>query len=174
MPNVDADKKNLKVGDGIEISPLALATCEDIAIRVRDHGGAALFIDYGEAFTQEDTIRSFRKHNQVSIFSDPGNCDITVDVDFAACKKVGIQKGVHASEIIGQGQFLMNMQVADRLEKLIASDDVTDEQAVTLYNAFEYLVSDDKMGKRFKVVSFYDKSIEVPGFPPSTPSTSSV
>jgi hypothetical protein len=58
-----------KVGDGVEISPLALATCEDIAQRVVSCGGAALLVDYGEDFTQEDTLRAYLKHKQVSVLS---------------------------------------------------------------------------------------------------------
>jgi hypothetical protein len=62
MPNYDYDSdsdsdSDLKVGDGLEISPLALASVEDIAMRVKLCGGAALFFDYGELFTQEDSIR---------------------------------------------------------------------------------------------------------------------
>jgi NADH dehydrogenase [ubiquinone] 1 alpha subcomplex assembly factor 7 len=58
-----------KVGDGVEISPLALATCEDVAQRVVACGGAALLVDYGEDFTQEDTLRAYLKHKQVSVLS---------------------------------------------------------------------------------------------------------
>lgn len=58
-----------KVGDGIEVCPLAIATCEDIAQRVVKAGGAALLFDYGEDFAQEDSLRAFKKHQQVSILS---------------------------------------------------------------------------------------------------------
>ena len=58
-----------KIGDGVEISPLAIATCEDVAARVVRCGGAALFIDYGQDFTQPDTLRAYMKHKQVSVLS---------------------------------------------------------------------------------------------------------
>lgn len=57
------------VGDGIEVCPLAYATCEDIAGRVVKAGGAALLFDYGEDFAQEDSLRAFKKHQQVSVLS---------------------------------------------------------------------------------------------------------
>jgi NADH dehydrogenase [ubiquinone] 1 alpha subcomplex assembly factor 7 len=62
----------LQEGDGIEISPLAMAACEDIGRFVtRCQGGAAaLLIDYGEDFTQEDSLRGFRRHKQVHILSE--------------------------------------------------------------------------------------------------------
>ena len=49
-----SSSQQLKEGDGLEISPLALATCEDIGRRIASSkgGGAALLIDYGEDFTQ--------------------------------------------------------------------------------------------------------------------------
>lgn len=57
----------LSSGDEIEICPLALATCEDIAIRVNKFGGAALIIDYGVNFTQGDSLRAFKRHQQVCV-----------------------------------------------------------------------------------------------------------
>lgn len=57
------------VGDSLEISPLAIAMCEDIAIRVVKSGGAALLIDYGENFTQGDSIRAFKNHKQIHVLS---------------------------------------------------------------------------------------------------------
>jgi NADH dehydrogenase [ubiquinone] 1 alpha subcomplex assembly factor 7 len=59
----------VKVGDGIEISPLTLSSCEDIGKRVVTSKGAAILIDYGEDFTQEDSLRGFQNHQQVHILS---------------------------------------------------------------------------------------------------------
>ncbi len=49
-----SQQMQIKEGDGLEISPLAMATCEDIARRITSSkgGGATLLIDYGEDFTQ--------------------------------------------------------------------------------------------------------------------------
>jgi NADH dehydrogenase [ubiquinone] 1 alpha subcomplex assembly factor 7 len=85
--------KSLQEGDSIEICPLALAICEDIAHRVTRVGGVALFIDYGENFTQGDSLRAFKKHQQVNIFTEPGTCDMTGDVDFSACSRSALTKG---------------------------------------------------------------------------------
>ena len=65
----DIARPSAKIGDGVEISPLAIATCEDVAQRVVSCGGAALLVDYGEDFTQEDSLRAFYKHKQVSVLS---------------------------------------------------------------------------------------------------------
>lgn len=73
------DGVSIKEGDGLEISPLALATCEEIAMRVHGQSkpgnssscerGAALLIDYGENFTQEDSLRAFSHHRQTNVLS---------------------------------------------------------------------------------------------------------
>jgi hypothetical protein len=45
-------------------------------------GGAAIFIDYGENFSQSDTLRGFKKHSQRHFLSEPGTlnevCAFTV------------------------------------------------------------------------------------------------
>jgi NADH dehydrogenase [ubiquinone] 1 alpha subcomplex assembly factor 7 len=64
------DEAQLQEGDGLEIAPLALIQCEDVAMRITKAGGACLFIDYGEDFAQEDTLRGFKKHKQVPFLSE--------------------------------------------------------------------------------------------------------
>lgn len=68
-PVLSTVRPSPNVGDGLEVSPLAIATCEDIARRVVRSGGAALLVDYGENFTQEDSLRAFQKHKQVNVLS---------------------------------------------------------------------------------------------------------
>lgn len=65
-----ASAPGLTEGDGLEICPLAISTVEGISQRVVATGGAALIIDYGEDFTQEDTLRGFYKHTQKDILSE--------------------------------------------------------------------------------------------------------
>jgi NADH dehydrogenase [ubiquinone] 1 alpha subcomplex assembly factor 7 len=74
------DKADVKSGDGIETSPLALSVVQQIASTVCHSGGAALIIDYGEDSHQADTLRGFRKHRVVDVLSEPGNTDVTADV----------------------------------------------------------------------------------------------
>ena len=65
-----APETQLEEGDGLEISPLTLTHCEDIATRVMKTGGASLLIDYGEDFAQEDTLRGYKNHEQKAILSE--------------------------------------------------------------------------------------------------------
>lgn len=57
--------------------------------------GAALFIDYGENYTQSDTLRAFKQHRQVHFLEEPGQVDLTADVDFASFAHVA-KTGVRA------------------------------------------------------------------------------
>ena len=156
----------LSVGDEIEICPLALATTEDIARQLVACGGAGLLVDYGEMFTQGDSLRGFKRHQQVNIYSEPGLVDITADVDFATCAKHASMKGAKVFGAVAQGDFLMRMGIVERLERLIELPTTTEEQATTMVTAFRRLVgeADNGMGKRFKVMALSDSKTRVEGF----------
>jgi len=89
-PPVAPPARTLSAADsvGIEVSPMALGLCEAVTQYIRAHGGAALFIDYGEAHTQADSLRGFLRHQQVNFLSSVGHVDISSDVDFHACRTV--------------------------------------------------------------------------------------
>ena len=158
---------NLSENDGIEISPLALATCEDVAKRIHKTRGAALFLDYGEDFTQSDSLRAFKKHAQINILSEPGVADITADVDFAACCRVASRRDVKAYPPIGQGEFLLRMGIVSRAEQLIELDSTTEAEASNIVAGVRRLVDHGEMGKRFKVIAIADKGLSgLVGFPP--------
>jgi NADH dehydrogenase [ubiquinone] 1 alpha subcomplex assembly factor 7 len=71
----------------IEICPGALSVVDVVSRKIASApAGAALFIDYGENYSQSDTLRGFRKHKQEHVLSRPGQCDITADVDFSAVR----------------------------------------------------------------------------------------
>lgn len=91
--------------DSLEICPLAYATVEEISNNVREFGGAALLIDYGENYPQGDTIRGFQKHKAAHILSQPGSVDISADVNFKACAQVGIEQGAKVQGPISQVHF---------------------------------------------------------------------
>ena len=156
----------LTEGDEIEVSPLALSSIEYISKRVFANRGAVLLIDYGEQFTQGDSLRAFKKHNQVSLYSEPGMVDITADVDFSLCAKTALKSGVKVHGSITQGEFLMRMGIVDRVQNLIELPSTSDEQAGEMVSSFRRLVGDGDggLGKRFKVMSITDPATEIEGF----------
>jgi len=152
------------VGDEIEISPLVLATVEDIAKQLSVCGGAGLIVDYGEMFTQGDSLRGFKRHQQVSIYSEPGLVDITADVDFAACAKHAVRQGAKVYGAVHQGEFLLRMGIVERLEHLIELPTTTEEQATKMLAAFRRIVGSDSadgMGKRFKVMAITYPNVRI-------------
>ena len=161
------ETSQLKEGDSVEICPMALAITEDITKVVTGSGkGAALFIDYGETFTQEDSIRAFQRHKQGSILSQPGLHDVTADVDFGMLAKCASKKGASVHGAVTQGEFLLRMGIIERLKQLIDLDTTSDIQANELLSSMKILVDQTKMGSRFKILSIAHNSIQVPGFSP--------
>lgn len=176
----------------IEVSPLALATCEDIATRILRNKGVALFIDYGNNGASNDSVRSFHQHNQVSIFERPGECDITADVDFHACALIAARRGAKVIGAIPQAEFLINMGVVDRAEQLISAveereeaeqarqlevgggekadgqgeEGEVDAESILLLKSLKLLIDENEMGLRFKVLMMQHPSIPgAAGFP---------
>lgn len=141
-----------KEGDGLEVCPLALATIEDVSRRLTLHGGRALFVDYGEDFTQEDSLRAFRKHEQVPFLSMPGTADLTADVDFLQCRRAAERCGVEVLPLSTQGQWLMQMGAVERVQQLIDKPGTSEEQANTLVSSLKMLVDPAVMGSKFKVL----------------------
>ena len=139
-------------GAGMEVSPLSMATCEDIGARLAKCGGAALIIDYGEDFAQSDTLRGFYKHNQVSVLSQPGRVDVTCDVDFAACGRSAASKGALVEPLLTQGEFLMQMGIVSRVEQLVNLPSTSYEQALALVDSMKRLVEPEQMGSMYKAL----------------------
>jgi len=172
-------------GTVMEVCPEALALIQDIALRIEECRGAALMIDYGNEGSR-DTMRAFRKHEQVDVLSSPGTVDITADVDFGALRNAvnhdmkatrskmkdgsSAKDSENTPEAFGpkkQGEFLASMGAVERTIKLIEDDNTTDEQADDLCTALERLVSEDEMGGRFKVLAIAKKKSGIfapPGF----------
>lgn len=84
---------------------------------------------------------------------------MTADVDFSMCRRVSEKKGAYIPPLLTQGQFLMNMGIAYRLEQLINRDDVTDEDATNLFHGFKKLVDSEEMGKKFKVMAMSNPKV---------------
>ena len=140
-------------GDGVEVSPVALATCEEIAAKVCKSGGAALLVDYGANATSSDSLRGFKDHETTNILSLPGLVDTTADVDFDACGRVAARRGAKVVGAIPQAEFLIKMGVVERAEQLISLESTTEEEQASLVSSLSFLVDEHKMGERFKVMT---------------------
>ncbi|KAK9720721.1 hypothetical protein K7432_003953 [Basidiobolus ranarum] len=82
-----------EVGDRIELSPDSWRIVHQIAKQIRTSSGSALIMDYGQDYTQFDTLRGIRKHQFTNAFSMPGETDLSADVDFSYLKDAAREFG---------------------------------------------------------------------------------
>lgn len=99
--------KENEASNELEISPQSYLLVRDLASRIVEDGGVVLIADYGHEGEKTDTFRvsirvftsniftivcyhtvslynkGFKNHQLVEPLSDPGNCDLTADVNFA-------------------------------------------------------------------------------------------
>lgn len=78
----------------MEVSPAAAALAYELGNRVGQHGGAGLIIDYGANHAASSSLRGIRDHKFVDPLLDPGQVDLSVDVDFAAAAHAVQSTGV--------------------------------------------------------------------------------
>ncbi|XP_037073547.1 protein arginine methyltransferase NDUFAF7 homolog, mitochondrial-like [Pollicipes pollicipes] len=131
--------------DELEVCPRAGLLTSHLAARLAQDGGAALICDYGHTGDRGDTLRAFRKHKCVEPLLAPGSADITCDVDFAALARAAGPEVLKFGPV-SQRQFLAEMGLATRLERLLTS---CPERADQLRAAYSMLTGD--MGERFKM-----------------------
>ncbi|KAH9921907.1 S-adenosyl-L-methionine-dependent methyltransferase [Fomitopsis serialis] len=112
--------KDLPMGSHVEISPTAFKIARKVGELVQDpeskgesSAGSALVVDYGRRRHSEIRIQG---HKIVDVFDRPGECDLTVNVDFAYLKEAlaGVATPLGP---LAQGSFLTHMGLAARIEK---------------------------------------------------------
>ncbi|CAF0712266.1 unnamed protein product [Brachionus calyciflorus] len=151
----------------LEISSESARYMDLVAKRLKEYNGSMLIIDYGHDGECKDTFRGFKNHKLVDVFTEPGECDLTVDVDFNFLKNIAKKSNVTCYGPVDQGNFLSQMQIGTRLQMLLRSIK-SDEEKSKLVKDFKLLVNPDDMGKRFKLLSIrkFDFKQPPPGFYP--------
>jgi SAM-dependent MidA family methyltransferase len=135
-----------------------------LARRMAGHGGAALVIDYGHAATGfGDTLQAVRGHRYADPLADPGESDLTTQVDFAALARTARREGARTHGPIPQGEFLRRLGIAQRAARL--KQTATPQQAADIDSALARLTAADQMGELFKVLAIADPKLgALPGF----------
>jgi NADH dehydrogenase [ubiquinone] 1 alpha subcomplex assembly factor 7 len=128
-----------------------------IATHVRDHGGAALIIDYGHLRSDAgDTFQAIARHSFADPLKNPGQADVTAHVDFQALARAaeGIRAGVHGP--VTQGEFLQRLGIEARATSLMAK--ATPEVSENISGALKRLIEGGRggMGSMFKVLAISD------------------
>ena len=148
----EALRNNAKPADILEVSPLSITIMGDISRRIKDHGGAALIIDYGYLKSAYgDSLQALKNHAHCSPFENAGHADITTHVNFEILSKCASELGLDVFGATSQGEFLGQMGIAMRAEKLSAN--ATEKQKDDIKAAIKRLTGSDEMGTLFKVMA---------------------
>jgi len=135
-----------------------------LARRLAQHGGAALIIDYGHMESGfGDTLQAVRGHKFTDPLVDPGEADLTAQVDFAAVAGWAQREGAVTQGPITQGEFLRRLGIEQRAARLKGS--ATPQQAADIDAALTRLIAPGQMGELFKVLAIADPKLgPLPGF----------
>jgi NADH dehydrogenase [ubiquinone] 1 alpha subcomplex assembly factor 7 len=141
-----------------ESCPGAAAVLYEVAGRLAEQGGAALFIDYGHAEPRlGSTFQAVRAHEMVDPFATPGEADLTAHVDFAMLTRVAESCGARCFGTVGQGDFLRALGIDQRAEALTQA---TPDRGAEIEAARTRLTEPEQMGTLFKVMG-----LAAPGWP---------
>ncbi|VDM96414.1 unnamed protein product [Thelazia callipaeda] len=145
--------------DEWEISVAADSYIKQVADAITNFGGFALIIDYGHDGSRKDfSLRAYKDHSVVHPLENPGQHDITADVNFGHLKDL-VKDRTLIYGPVEQRAFFAQMGIGLRLEKLMNSCK-TKEERQALLNSCEMLLSDKGMGTRFKVMSLFPKTLK--------------
>jgi NADH dehydrogenase [ubiquinone] 1 alpha subcomplex assembly factor 7 len=155
---VPEPRRAAAVGTIIETCPGAAATVYEIAGRLMEQGGAALFIDYGhDTLRDGSTLQAVRAHLKVDPFTQPGEADLTAHVDFATLAPIAQSRGCQWLGTAPQGRWLRELGIEARADTLAAT---APEHAAAIHAAKDRLIGEGQMGLLFKVMG-----LAAPGWP---------
>ena len=145
-----------------EHAPAREAVIEEIAARLLECRGAALFIDYGHAVSGfGDTFQAMRGHAYADPLAGPGTQDLTSHVDFERLAAAARRAGLPHAALAPQGDFLLELGLLERAGALGHGKDAVMQE--TLRRQVERLAGPDQMGTLFKVLRLTNPRLELPG-----------
>jgi NADH dehydrogenase [ubiquinone] 1 alpha subcomplex assembly factor 7 len=152
-----------QIGDVFEVGPARRSFARDLADRIKNQGGAALFIDYGPSLSGVgDTLQAVKSHHYAGVFDDIGLCDLTSHVDFELLAKA-LAPDMQVYGPTMQGAFLKNLGIDQRAAGLMKN--ASEQQAQDIQTALKRLCDPDQMGILFKAIGFcHDKNLKPAGF----------
>ncbi len=135
-------------GTCVEYCPALPGILAEAGRRIARHGGAALFIDYGDWAGSGDTLQAVSRHVFADPLAAPGTADLTAHVDFAAVAAAAAP--ARASSMTTQGVFLERLGITARAQALARG--LTGAQLDAHVGAHRRLTHPDQMGHLFKVI----------------------
>lgn len=150
-------------GAVLEVPAPAAGVVASLAARLARSGGAGLMLDYGSVQSGfGDTLQAVSRHASVDPLHRPGDCDLTVHVDFSAMAAAARAAGATVSGPVEQGVFLRALGLVERAAVLAPK-----AGAAVVDAAVARLAGDgpEQMGGLFKAFAFGDPALGLlPGF----------
>lgn len=158
-----------KVGHRVEFCPDGLGIAQEISDRIAKSGGAALVIDYGNDHPVGNSLRGIANHQFVDFLKNPGECDITSDVDFSSYRRAFgfLDDSVAIAPLFTQSEFLRKMGIDLRAEALLEKEEFLNsfpspqEAKSFLQKLLNRLVGvgEENMGEIYKVMIVHHKKM---------------
>jgi SAM-dependent MidA family methyltransferase len=142
--------EDTKDGDLIEECTASCAIIAHLGQCIKDHGGAALVIDYGDWRSLGDTLQALKDHSSVDPLTHVGQADLTSHVDFEALSLV---LPCAFSRVTPQGVFLERLGITQRAQTLATN--MEGEALNSHILAHKRLTHPEEMGNLFKVMGLY-------------------
>lgn len=148
-------------GAVLELRPAAREIVAALAARATTAPMAALFIDYGhEQSGLGETLQAVRQHRYAELLSDPGEADLSAQVDFADLKRWAEAYGLNAYGPMPQGAFLLKLGLEVRRDRLLQV--ARPEQQPAIISGAARLVDPAQMGLLYKAMAFTDGTLPPP------------
>ena len=129
--------------------------------------GSALVIDYGPINgIPSQSFRGISGHKFTSPFKDPGEQDLTADVDFGCIKDTALSvPGARVSGPVSQGDWLLGMGMAFRADRMIKSG-TSEEKKDAVRRDLQRLAGkgEGEMGGVYNVMSITSRETASEGF----------
>lgn len=142
-----------------EYSPQSASFMTELCGFLQKNSGAFLAIDYGDSIKSRErfgeTLQAVHRHKTCGLFEYIGNSDLTAHVAFAPLIQIATEHGCECAPVLTQREFLTQMGIRFRAEKLIANAYM--EQTKTLQSGLRRLIDPTQMGDLFKVLQVYKK-----------------
>jgi SAM-dependent MidA family methyltransferase len=147
-------------GEIVEDSPARMEAVSSIARHLAEHGGVAIFIDYGhEASSPGDTLQAVRDHEFVPVLESPGEEDLTAHVDFEAIAGAAMDLGARVTPVISQGEWLLRIGIEARAGALSSANP---ERSDEIKAALARLTQSEEMGSLFKIIALHSPEWPAP------------
>ncbi|WVQ65216.1 uncharacterized protein L199_003389 [Kwoniella botswanensis] len=158
LPATSPRFTNLSTGSRIEIAQDSFKIMRRAGELIsKGSGGCGVVVDYGGDRSYGQSFRAFKNHKIVDVFDDPGNADLTANVDFAYLRESLTGTGSSSLGPISQSSFLLSLGLQPRLRKLL--DSATDEKRKEdIRKSAQRLIDPLGMGGQYQVMGITNDS----------------